>query len=287
MQISREPHIPAPATRTRTHTRAHTREHAHTQLQEGHRELLAQMHVSVTQGCWGARLQGCRPPWARLWPGHRSSESSPLSKAGSPGGGALTGSELQLTQPHTSLSPQAFSRPANRSGGQTQSNSRRHLAANSADITMTRGTAVSLSSCGDSSVPLVADDGRARVRTTHALPLHGRTFPRPQAATASGCGQGQPESLLRGLETSAPHSGGPQPAPLRPLRTVPRLQVQLPQGAPGEAWSGVWRCPRVLPAPSGRGQEAQVTDSSAHPALNTNRHPKAPGGFQEKRPFPA
>lgn len=49
MQISWEPHTPAPATRTRMHTRAHT--HARTQLQEGHRELLAQLHVSVTQGC--------------------------------------------------------------------------------------------------------------------------------------------------------------------------------------------------------------------------------------------
>ena len=124
IQISWEPHIPAPTTHTRAHTHTHTRPHTHThkhahtrthtrahthtrthththahtharmhthshactQLQEGHRELLAQLHSSVTRGHWGAQRQGCRPPWSGPWSGHHGSESSPLSNVGSPGG---------------------------------------------------------------------------------------------------------------------------------------------------------------------------------------------------------
>lgn len=223
-------------TRTRPHTHAHTRTHARTQLQEGHRELLAQLHVSVTQGRWGARLQGCRPPWARPWSRHRSSESSPLSKAGSPVGDALTGSELQLTQPHTSLSPQAFSRQADRSGGQTQSNPQRHLAANSAEVTVTRDPAWSLSFCGESSVPLVADNGRARVRTTHALPPDGRTFPRPQAATAGRPGRPAGRASLSPCSGASrpllPRTAGPSPPPCSPLGTVPRCRCSFLRAPP-------------------------------------------------------
>lgn len=81
-----------------------------------------------------------------------------------------------------------------------------------------------------------------------------------------------------------PGTAGPNPPRCGLFRTVRPLHVQLAQGTPGEARSGVWHCPLVLPVLSGRGQEAQVTDSSAHPALDTNRPPKAPGASGTKGP---
>nr|XP_020735104.1 basic proline-rich protein-like [Odocoileus virginianus texanus] len=105
--------------------------------------------------------------------------------------------------------------------------------------------------------------------------------PRPRLPEAPGghgqptreaCGQGQPESLLRDLETSAPQDG-PSPAPCSPFGTVPRLQVPGHPSPSAARLTEPW-APIALRGP-------------AHPALGTHRPPKAPGGFQEKRPFSA
>ena len=261
--------------RTRTHTRALTHSHTHT-LQEGHRELLAQLYISVTWGHWGAHRQGCRPPWSGPWL-DTAVLKAPLFLRQAGRGGYPNWVRAIANQAHRP-SP---TRPTAQEG--RHSDLWRHLAASSAGVT--RDRALSLRSWRQSLVPLVANNGRARVKTAQHTP-------RPRLPEAPGphsrpVGRAGLSPCSRASRSLLPGTAGPNPPRRGPFGTVRPLHVQLSQGTPGEARSGIWHCPLVLPALSGRGQEAQVTDSSAHPALDTNRPPKAPGGFGDKRPFPA
>ena len=74
----------------------------------------------------------------------------------------------------------------------------------------------------------------------------GRTFRRPQAATAADQGglRTRPARVpAPGPRDLCSPNGRPQPAPRGPLGTVRLLHMKLSQGVPGEAWSSVWRCP--------------------------------------------
>lgn len=95
-------------------------------------------------------------------------------------------------------------------------------------VTQLLETELSSTSCGQWQSP--GQNGPACASTPRSPAPHGHSFPRPPAPRAApsrdprrprqptreACGQGQPESLLRGLEISAPRTAGPNPPPVVP-----------------------------------------------------------------------
>ena len=205
---------------TRARMHACTLTHSHTHTATGRAPgapgpAVRQHHLGpLGGGHWGAQRQGCRTPWSGPWL-DTAVLKAPLFLRQAGWGGYPNWVRAIANQAHRP-SP---TRPTAQEG--RHSDLWRHLAASSEGVT--RDRASSLRSWRQSLAPLVADNGRARVRTAQRTPRPRLPeAPGPHSRpTREACGQGRPESLLRGLEISAPRNGRPQPAPLWPLRDHP------------------------------------------------------------------